>query len=70
VRILGSPRCRWSLPLVREEEDNGCGGGALGAPLSVALLSVPSLSGLMRSGMIYLQSSSPPRIRPIPYILR
>jgi hypothetical protein len=34
VRILESPRCRWSLPLIGEEEDDEYGGGALGAPLS------------------------------------
>ena len=57
--ILRLPRHRWSLPLVGEEEDDGCGGGALGAPLWVALLSVPSRSGSVRNGMIYLGSSSP-----------
>jgi hypothetical protein len=36
------PLCRWSLSLVGEEEDNRCDGGALGAPLWVALLSVLS----------------------------
>jgi len=34
--ILGSPCRRWSLPLIGEEENNGCSGGALGAPLWVA----------------------------------
>ena len=33
VLILGKPRRWWSLPLVGQEEDDGCGGGALGAPL-------------------------------------
>ena len=33
--ILRSPQCRWSLPLIGEEEDDGCSGGALGAPLWV-----------------------------------
>jgi hypothetical protein len=36
VLILRFPRRRWSLPLIREEEDDGCGGGALGASLGVA----------------------------------
>jgi hypothetical protein len=45
VLILRMPLCRWSLPLVGEEEDDGCGGGALGASLWVALLSVLSRSG-------------------------
>ena len=30
--ILMLPQCRWSLPLVREEEDDGCDRGALDAP--------------------------------------
>ena len=34
--ILRLPHHWWSLPLVGEEEDDGCGGGALGAPLWVA----------------------------------
>jgi hypothetical protein len=40
VLILRLPHRSWSLPLVREEEDDGCGGGALGAPIWVAPLSV------------------------------
>ena len=43
--ILRLPRYWWSLPLVGEEEDDGCGGGALGAPLWVALLLVRSRGG-------------------------
>jgi hypothetical protein len=44
VLILKLLRRRWSLPLVEEEEDNGSGGGALDAPLWIALLSVSSRS--------------------------
>ena len=47
VLILRLPHRRWSLPLVREEEDDARGGGALGAPLSVALLSALNRSGWM-----------------------
>jgi hypothetical protein len=35
VLILMLPRHRWSLPLIGEKEYDGCGGGALGAPLSL-----------------------------------
>ena len=35
--ILRLPHHQWSLSLIREEEDDGCGGGALNAPLWVAL---------------------------------
>jgi hypothetical protein len=62
VLILRLPYYRWSLPLIGEEEDDGCGGGALGAPLWVALLSVPSRSGLVRIGMICLGLSSPSKV--------
>jgi hypothetical protein len=49
-----------SLPLVGEEEDDRCGGGALGALFWVALLSVLRKSRWMvRNGMICLGSSSP-----------
>jgi hypothetical protein len=64
VLILRLPHCRWSLPLVGEEEDDGCGGGALGAPLWVALLLVQSRSGSVRNGMICLGSFPPSRIQP------
>jgi hypothetical protein len=47
VLILRLPRRRWSLPLIKEEEDDGYIRGALGAPLWVALLSVLSKSGWM-----------------------
>ena len=59
VLILGSPCRRWSLPLVREEEDDGCGGGALNAPLLLALLLVQNLSETMRTRLICLESSFP-----------
>jgi hypothetical protein len=63
VLILRLPHRRWSLPLVGEKEDDICGGGALDAPLWVALLSVLSKSRWMvRNGMIYLGSSFPSRI--------
>jgi hypothetical protein len=75
VLILRLPHRRWSLPLGEEEEDDGCGGGALGAPPIVALLSVLSRSGwMMRNGMIYLGSSSSgilfPRIQPYPLYMK
>jgi hypothetical protein len=54
VLILRLLHRRWSLPLVGEEEDNGCGGGALGRPSLVALLLVPSRSGSVRNIMICL----------------
>ena len=41
---LGCLTAGGAFPLTREEEDDGCGGGALGAPLWVALLSVQSVS--------------------------
>jgi hypothetical protein len=66
VLILRSPHRQWSLPLVGEEEDDGCGEGALGAPLWVALLSMPSRRGLVRNGMICLGSSSPSRGSDLP----
>ena len=43
--ILRLPHHRWSLSLIEEEEDDGCGGGALGALLRVALLLVLSNGG-------------------------
>jgi hypothetical protein len=71
VLILRLLRRWWSLPLVGEEEDNGSGGGALDAPLWIALLSVPSRSESVRNGMICLGSSSPiSGFRPILYIPR
>jgi hypothetical protein len=62
------PHHWWSLPLIGEEEYDGCGGVSLGAPLWVALLSVPSSSGSVRNGMIYVGSffPSPSRIQPYP----
>jgi hypothetical protein len=44
VLILGSLAAEEVFPLVGEEKDDGKGGGALGAPLWVALLSVQSVS--------------------------
>ena len=44
----------WSLPLVREEEDDRNGGGALDTPLWVALLSMLGSGGLVKSGTLCL----------------
>jgi hypothetical protein len=59
VLILGSSHRWWILPLTGEEEDDGCGGVALGASLYVALLSVQSSSGTVRTQMICVELSSP-----------
>jgi hypothetical protein len=66
VLILRLLHHRWSLPLVEEEEDDWCGGGALGAPPCVALLLVPSRSRSVRNGMISLGLSSPSKVRSYP----
>jgi len=64
------PRRWWSLPLVGEEEYEGIGGGALGAPIWVALLLMLSSNASVRSEMIYLGLftvlSSSSRLGPYP----
>ena len=47
-----------AFPLVGEKEDDGSGGGAIGTPVGVALLSVQSSSCSVRTGMIFSESSS------------
>jgi hypothetical protein len=61
VLILGSPRHRGAFPLVGEEEDDGCGGGALGAEHERSGEDSNDLSRIILP---------PLRIRPSPYILR
>jgi hypothetical protein len=56
VLILRSLTAGEAFPLVGEEEDNRSGGGALGPPLWVALLSVQSSTCSVRTRMIYLRS--------------